>query len=116
MQKLPKLFPTLISFYGYGTLLYNPFPEFTPARIWKITFIDQKAKKIGVIPAKDGKKPKFFGGGGAICQRIRKKMLQIIYSKDNYEFLDPLGREEIDALRKDFSVFDIKNLHAERPY
>jgi ATP-dependent Lhr-like helicase len=85
------------------------------ARIWKISFIDPKAKKIGVMPARDGKRPKFFGEGGVICHRIREKMLQILYSQDKYEFLDPISCEEIEILRREFSVFNIKNLHIERP-
>ncbi len=36
------------------------------ARIWKIRDIDFKSQKIDVIPAPDGKKPMFFGGGGDI--------------------------------------------------
>lgn len=85
------------------------------ARIWKIKFVDQKAKKIGVVPAKDGKPPKFSGEGGMIDHRIREKMLQILYSQDIYEFLDPLSREEIDIFRREFSVFNIQNIQTERP-
>jgi hypothetical protein len=39
------------------------------AKIWKIKFVDHKAKKIEVIPAKDGKKPMFFGGGATVHQK-----------------------------------------------
>jgi ATP-dependent Lhr-like helicase len=39
------------------------------AKIWKIKFVDHKAKKIEVIPTKDGKKPMFFGGGACIHQK-----------------------------------------------
>lgn len=85
------------------------------ARIWKIKFVDQKAKKIEVVSAKDGKPPKFSSEGGVIDHRIREKMLQVLYSKDIYEFLDPLGREEIDIFRREFSVFNIQNIQTERP-
>ncbi len=85
------------------------------ARIWKIKFVDQKAKKIEVTPAKDGKPPKFSGEGGTIDHKIREKMLQILCSNDICEFLDPLGREEIDILRREFSVFDIQSFQTERP-
>ncbi len=85
------------------------------ARIWKIKFVDHKSKKIEAVPAKDGKPPKFSGEGGIIYNRIREKMLQILYSQDIYEFLDPLGREEIDIFRREFAIFNIKNLQTERP-
>ena len=85
------------------------------AKIWKIKFVDHKAKKIEVIPTKDGKKPIFFGSGGAIHQRIREKMVEVLYSKTDYDFLDQPSCDEIEILRKDFSVFNIKDLHSERP-
>lgn len=85
------------------------------AKIWKIKFIDFKSKKIEVIPAKDGKKPMFFGAGAAIHSRIREKMFEILYCKTDYDILDQPSCDEIETMRKDFSVFSIQNLKAERP-
>lgn len=88
---------------------------FLSAKIWKIKFVDLKAKKIEVIPAKDGKKPLFFGGGAIVHQKIREKMFEIIYSKTEYDFLDEPSFDEIDIIRKDFAVFEITDLQSERP-
>ena len=85
------------------------------AKIWKIKYVDQKAKKIEVVPAKDGKKPIFLGGGAIIHHRIREKMLEILYSKTEYNFLDESSSDEIEILRKEFSVFNIQNLQTDRP-
>jgi ATP-dependent Lhr-like helicase len=85
------------------------------AKVWKIKFVDQKTKKIEVSPAKDGKKPIFSGSGSITHQRIREKMLEILYSKTDYDFLDQPSADEIESLRKDFSVFNIQNLHTDRP-
>lgn len=85
------------------------------AKIWKIKFVDHKAKKIEVIPAKDGKKPMFFGGGAVVHQKIREKMFEILYSKTEYDFLDEPSFDEIEMMRNDFAVFNIKNLQSERP-
>ncbi len=85
------------------------------AKIWKIKFIDHKARKIEVIPANDGKKPMFFGGEAATHPKIREKMLEILYSKMEYDFLDQPSCDIIEILRKDFSVFNIQNLEIERP-
>jgi ATP-dependent Lhr-like helicase len=85
------------------------------AKIWKIKFVDHKAKKIEVIPTRDGKKPMFFGSGATIHHRIREKMLEILYSKTEYEFLDQPSCDETEILRKDFSVFNIQNLQTDRP-
>jgi len=85
------------------------------AKIWKIKFVDHKAKKIEVIPTKDGKKPIFFGGGATIHQRIREKMFEVLYSKTDYDFLDQPSCDETEILRKDFSVFNITDLQSDRP-
>ena len=85
------------------------------AKIWKIKFVDHKAKKIEVIPTKDGKKPMFFGGGATIHQRIREKMFEVLYSNTDYDFLDQPSCDETEILRKDFSVFNITDLQSDRP-
>ena len=85
------------------------------AKIWKIKFIDHKAKKIEVIPTKDGKKPMFYGGGAIVHQKIREKMFEVLYSKIKYDFLDEPSFDEIELMRKDFAFFDIKDLQTERP-
>ncbi|MEX2594938.1 MAG: helicase-related protein [Anditalea sp.] len=58
---------------------------FLAARIWKIKFVDEQSKRVEVLPAHDGKKPIFFGGGGKIHPKIREKMLEILYSKMSYD-------------------------------
>lgn len=85
------------------------------AKIWKIKFVDAKTKKVEVIPASDGKKPMFFGGGATTHQKIREKMLEILFHKNSYDVLDTLSSEEIENMRKDFSVFKLKNLQFDRP-
>ena len=85
------------------------------AKIWKIIFVDHKAKKIEVIPTKDGKKPTFFGGGAIIHQKIREKMFEVIYSKTEYGFLDQASCDEVEILRKEFSVFNIQDSQTDRP-
>lgn len=86
------------------------------ARIWKIKSVDHKAKKIAVTPAKDGKKPIFFGSGALVHQKIREKMFEILFSHAEYDFLDEPGLDELTLLRKDFAVFNIKDLESERPF
>ena len=85
------------------------------AKIWKIKFIDFKSKKIEVIQAKDGKKPMFFGSGVTIHPRIREKMFEILFSKTDYDVLDQPSCDEIETIRKDFSVFNIQDLKVDRP-
>ncbi|MEC4004840.1 DEAD/DEAH box helicase [Flavobacterium sp. SUN052] len=86
------------------------------AKIWKIQFVDLKAKKIEVVPAKDGKKPKFSGGGGIVHQKIGEKMLAVLYSTEKYDFLNSTSFDALEEMRRDFSVFAIRNLALQRPF
>lgn len=85
------------------------------AKIWKITHIDFEAKKIEVITAHDGKKPIFFGNSAAIHRKIREKMLEILYSKNNFDFLDDNSSCKLEELRRDFAIINIKSLENDRP-
>lgn len=84
------------------------------AKIWKIKFVDLKAKKIEVIPTNDGKKPNFSGEGGIVHPEIRKKMLEIIYQDEIFSELDQNSSDELEKMRREFSVFDLQNIEYER--
>ncbi|SFN34670.1 ATP-dependent helicase Lhr and Lhr-like helicase [Chryseobacterium oleae] len=88
---------------------------FLAARIWKIVEVDLQSKKIEVIPAKDGKKPVFFGNGGDTTHRIREKMLSILKEKNKIESINENGENVIHDLRKEFSIFDLKDIQSDRP-
>jgi ATP-dependent Lhr-like helicase len=85
------------------------------ARIWKIKYVDQEAKRVEVIPAHDGKKPIFFGGAGSIHPKVREKMFEILFSAEVYNFLDQPSIIEINTLRREFSFFDISDQTCQRP-
>jgi len=85
------------------------------AKIWKIKDIDFKGTKIEVIIANDGKKPMFFGKGGAIHPRIREKMLRIIKSSDEFEEINDDCLTILKRIQYDFKNFTIKNFEYERP-
>lgn len=85
------------------------------ARIWKIIAIDLKSKKIEVVPAKDGKKPVFEGNGANIADKIREKMLEVLISKREYDFLDEPSQDVISEMQKEFSIFDFADIFKERP-
>jgi ATP-dependent Lhr-like helicase len=57
----------------------------------------------------------FYGGSAVIHQKIREKMFEALYSKTKYDFLDEPSFDEIEMMRKDFAIFNIKDLQSERP-
>lgn len=81
---------------------------FLAAKIWKIQEINSESKRIYVIPAKDGKKPKFFGYGGEIHNRVREKMFEIIRGVQSFTYLDSSAIECLQVLRKKFSILNEK--------
>ncbi len=85
------------------------------AKIWKIKDIDFKGSKIIVIPARDGKKPKFFGGGGNIHKQIREEMLRILKSNEEYTELDNSSNEIIAEMKHDFKGFAINDFKYDCP-
>lgn len=88
---------------------------FLSARIWKIVEVDFKSKKVEVIPTNDGKKPIFFGNGADVAAKIREKMFEVLFSKDDYDFLEQKSQFALSELRKEFSFFKIENLQKQRP-
>lgn len=88
---------------------------FLSARIWKVKDIDVQGFKITVIPAPDGKKPKFFGGGGNIHRQIREEMLRILKSNENYSELDDSNNEIIAEMRYDFKGFKVNDFKFDCP-
>jgi ATP-dependent Lhr-like helicase len=85
------------------------------AKIWKIKVIDYDAKKIAVVPAYDGKKPKFFGSGADIHPRVRQEMLQILYSDNEYAVLNQDATEALKQLRNEFKQHRVEDLLFGRP-
>jgi ATP-dependent Lhr-like helicase len=85
------------------------------AKIWKIVDIDFRGEKIFVIPARDGKKPMFFGGGGNIHSKIREDMLRILKSTEIYHELNENSSSVLDELRSDFKRFKIIDFANDRP-
>ena len=113
-------FKVLNSGKGIGEIPFSPQIQIgenilLAARIWKMVDIDFKSGKIEVIPAKDGKKPLFFGTGGTIHPRIREKMLQILFDTTEYPELDEAGTEILKIFRKDFANFPFESLTNDRP-
>lgn len=85
------------------------------AKIWKIKFVDPKSKRIEVIPAKDGKKPLFFGSGSIVHPRVREKMLEVLFSDAEYDVLEDTSAGEINELRKEFSIYQVEDFKVQRP-
>jgi len=89
---------------------------FLAARIWKIISVDFEARKIDVIRASDGKKPRFFGSGSAVHSRVRDKMLQILNCDTVYDVLNQQCLSEISRMRKDFAIYQIQDIKIDRPF
>jgi ATP-dependent Lhr-like helicase len=85
------------------------------ARMWKITLVDEKTKKIEVVKANDGKKPLFFGSGVIVHPSIRQRMLELLYKTDQFDFLEESAGDALNMIRDEFKPYRIENPSTERP-
>lgn len=85
------------------------------ALIWKIKDIDYRTHRIEVVPAKDGRKPLFFGGAGMVHSKVRERMLQILVEDEIYPGLDPASIDALLELRNTFSHLAVEDLSHDRP-
>ena len=85
------------------------------ARIWKIIEVDHTAKKISVIPAKDGKKPIFSGSGADLHPKIRERMLQLLTESEEIPELDETSIDILREFRSEFRNYRIESLEDDRP-
>lgn len=118
--KTEQNFKVIFSGKAIGDIPFSPQVKIDEnlllaARIWKIIDIDFDGLKIIVIPAKDGKKPIFFGSGGNIHPRIREEMLGILKSNELYAELDESSNLMLKELRYDFRNFKINDLVNDKP-
>lgn len=88
---------------------------FLSAKIWKIKYVDYEMNKIEVIRTNDGKKPIFLSDSVDTAHRIREKMLEMLFSNVQYEFLDKAGQLILDDMRNEFAVFSVDNFNFQRP-
>lgn len=89
---------------------------FLSAKIWKIVDVDEAKKKFFVTKAKDGKPPMFADNGGReIDSKIREKMLEIVLSKQTFDYLDEKSKIELQDLQNQFKQFKNLNIQTQRP-
>ena len=69
------------------------------AKIWKIKEINHENKKIIVLPANDGKPPKFFSLGGETSHLLANEMLALIKDIDWIDSLNSEVQEGLTQLR-----------------
>ncbi|HEX8327278.1 MAG TPA: DEAD/DEAH box helicase [Hymenobacter sp.] len=85
------------------------------AKIWKIKYVDEAAKKIEVVPAHDGKRPIFLGGGGIVDAKVREKMLDLLIAASAHPELDAASQQGLRELRQEFAGFGLTDADTQRP-
>lgn len=76
---------------------------FLAAKIWTITEVDNKSKKVFVEPAIDGIAPIFTSDKANVDFIVEQEMLEILYSPEQYNYLDKKSSDVLDELRKSYS-------------
>lgn len=103
-----------------GELAYSPQIRegdniMLSAQIWCIEYIDFNMKKIAVKRARSGDIPNFGGGAWTIHERIRQKMMDILYLPINYPFFNDACKASLSGMQADFSIYAIRAESKLRP-
>ncbi|MTG99235.1 DEAD/DEAH box helicase [Myroides sp. BIT-d1] len=85
------------------------------SRVWRVILIENDSKKIIVQPANSGDKPTFYGGPVDISHIIKEKMLEILISKQEFDYLDQASLDALKILRDEFAVYKLVNYKIDRP-
>lgn len=72
-------------------------------RLWRVDAVDYDTKKINVLPSKGGKVPLFEGSGGIVHTKIHQKMLEVILSQVEYNYLYPDSKDELKLSRTQYN-------------
>ena len=85
------------------------------SRVWKVILIENDSKKIVVQPANSGDKPTFYGGPVDISHIIKEKMIEILISKQEFDYLDQASLDALKILRDEFAVYKLVSYKIDRP-
>ena len=92
-----------------GELQWNPTLKvddriFLAAKIWQITSINPKTRRVGVLPAPSGKKPSFRGAGAVTHPQVYQQMRDILLSDEDYGYLDNSAKDKLSDLRRELEI------------
>lgn len=70
------------------------------SKVWQVTGIDDERHMFHVIPAPEGKKPKYTSFGIVFSKELEQEMKDILLSNNTYPFVDVKGHSALAELRK----------------
>ena len=72
-------------------------------RRWLVGFIDHFGKRVGVIPAKGWKQPRFAGGIGHLHPAVAQRMKRVLDSQEEVVFLNAQAAGYLSVARQHFA-------------
>lgn len=76
-------------------------------KLWTIQDIDSKGNKVYVKQAADGKPPKYTSGGIKIHKRIGEKVMEIICSSEEFNYVNAEGHAALEGIRYPYRQYGI---------
>jgi ATP-dependent Lhr-like helicase len=76
-------------------------------RRWKVQDIDTHGKVVYVVQDRGGTPPSFDGIGGAVHDRVRQEMKQVLTEAEPIPFLDSKAAEFLEEARQWFKAADL---------
>lgn len=78
-------------------------------RRWRVLTIDPGEKLLTVEPGPRGQPPSFGGGAGAVGAWVHQRMRALLEAADFPAFLDPVGRDELNAARRAYDRAELRH-------
>lgn len=75
------------------------------SKVWQVTGIDDQHSLFQVVPAPEGKKPKYTSFGIIIRKELEQEMKDILLSSCSYTFMDENSINTLNKLRLEFSNY-----------
>ena len=79
-------------------------------RRWKVEDVDARGKIVFVVRDRGGVPPSFDGTGGAVHNRVRQEMKQVLAQAETVPFLDAKAAEFLDEARGWFTAAGLNEL------
>lgn len=76
-------------------------------KLWTIISIDSNKNKIYVDRASSAKPPRYFSGKGKINSKILEKIMEVLCSDKQFNYINDLAAETLNDIRKKYNLYNV---------
>lgn len=76
-------------------------------KLWTIISLDSEKNKIYVEVTSSAKPPRYFSGGGKIHSKILEKVMEILCSNNQFNYINDVAVETLNDIRKKYNLYNV---------